>query len=65
MKARGILDEAKKYGITLDFDVELDNIKANSYKDIVYNQNKLSYVQTEVKELEKKYFAEREKTYSK
>ena len=24
MKARGILDEAKKYGITLDFDVELD-----------------------------------------
>ena len=61
MKARGILDEAKKYGITLDFDVELDNIKANSYKDIVYNQNKLSYVQTEVKELEKKYFAEREK----
>lgn len=53
MKARGILDEAKKYGITLDFDVELDNIKANSYKDIVYNQNKLSYVQTEVKELEK------------
>ena len=36
MKARGILDEAKKYGITLDFDVELDNIKANSYKAVSY-----------------------------
>ena len=63
MKARGILDEAKKYGITLDFDVELDNIKANSYKDIVYNQNKLSYVQTEV--TREKIFCRKRKTYSK
>ena len=61
LKAREILDSAKKENIKLYFDIELENIKTNSYKDIVYNQNRLSYVQTEVKELEKKYFQEREK----
>lgn len=61
MKARTILDEAQKQGIKLYFDVDLDNIKTDSYKDIIANQNKLSYVQTEVRDLEKKYFEEREK----
>lgn len=61
MKARTILDEAQKQGIKLYFDVELDSIKTDSYKDIIANQNKLSYVQTEVRDLEKKYFEEREK----
>ena len=61
LKARGILDDAKKRGIELEFDIDLDTIKPNSYKDILFHQNRLSYVQTELRDLEKKYFVEREK----
>lgn len=55
MKAKGILSEAKKEGIDLEFDVEIDNSKPISYKDIIFNKNELSYIQKEVKDLEKKY----------
>ena len=55
MKAKGILSEAKKEGIDLEFDVEIDNSKPVSYKDIIFNKNELSYIQKEVKDLEKKY----------
>lgn len=61
MKAKGILDEAHKLGISLDFDVNIDNSKPESYSDIIFNQNELSYVQSEVRELEKKFFEAREK----
>lgn len=60
MKAKNILDEASKIGIKLEFDVDIDNSKPTSYRDIVFNQNELSYIQKEVKELEKKYFKYRE-----
>jgi len=60
MKAKNILDEASKLGISLDFDVEIDNSKPTSYKDIIYNQNELSYIRKEVKDLEKTYLKARE-----
>lgn len=56
MKARGILEEARNEGIKLDFNVDINNEKPVSYKDIIYNKNQLQYVQQEVKDLEKKYF---------
>ena len=61
MKAREIIESAGKEGIKLTFDVDIDHSKPLSYKDIVFNQNELSYVQTEVKMLEKKYNEEKEK----
>ena len=61
MKAKGILDEAKNNGIKLNFDVEINNDKPTSYKDIIYNKNELTYIQQEVRDLEKKFFDLREK----
>ena len=61
MKAKEILDEAKEMGIKLDFDVDIDNGKPESYKDIIFNRNELQYVQQEVRDLEKKYRDLREK----
>lgn len=61
MKAREILEEARNCGIKLTFNVDINNDKPTSYKDIIYNKNQLQYVQQEVKDLEKKYFAEKEK----
>ena len=55
MKAKEIMNDAKKEGITLEFDVEIDNSKPKSYKDIIFNKNEMSYVSDEVKLLEKKY----------
>lgn len=56
MKAKTIMEEAKNNGIKLDFDIEINNDKPMSYKDIIFNRNELQYVNTEVKQLEKKYF---------
>ena len=61
IKAKEILDLATKQGINLDFDVEIDNSAPTSYKDIIYNQNELSYIQSEVKSLEKTYNSEVER----
>ena len=55
MKAKTILDEAKELGISLDFDVDIDNSKPTSYKDIIFNRNELQYVHSEVKTLEKAF----------
>ncbi len=55
MKAKEILANAKKEGIELAFDVSIDNSKPTSYKDIIFNRNELSYIQTEVKTLEKTF----------
>ena len=56
LKARNIVDEAKSKGIVLNFDVDIDNSKPCSYKDIIFNRNELAYVQQEVRDLEKRYF---------
>ncbi len=55
MKAKNIVNQAKKQGLSLSFDVEINNDAPISYKDILYNRNELSYIQTEVKNLEKTY----------
>ncbi len=61
LKAKEIVIQAKKENIDLDFDVDIDNSKPTSYKDIIFNKNELGYVQGEVKALEKRYFDLREK----
>lgn len=55
MKAKEIIASARREKIELDFDVDIDNSKPISYKDIIFNKNELQYVQKEVKDLEKKY----------
>ena len=61
IKAKEIINQAKKMDIELDFDVEIDNSAPTSYKDIIFNKNELKYIQNEVKELEKKFISEKEK----
>ena len=61
LKAREILDKAKNSGINLEFDVDINNDKPTSYKDIMLNRNELQYVHHEVKVLEKKYYEIKEK----
>ncbi len=61
IKAHEVLDEARNQGIKLEFDVDINNDKPISYKDIIFNRNELQYIQQEVKELEKKYYEIREK----
>ena len=56
IKSKEILENAKKDGIKLEFDSSLDETDNDSYKDIIFTRNQLEYIQTEVKELEKKYF---------
>lgn len=56
MKAKEILEDARNNGIRLEFDVDISNDKPESYKDIIYSKNELQYVNSEVKDLEKKYF---------
>ena len=60
LKSREIIDSAKAEGLKLTFDVNIDNSKPLSYKDIIFNRNELQYVTTEVRDLEKKYFELRE-----
>ena len=61
IKAKEIINQAKKMDIKLDFDVEIDNSEPTSYKDIIFNKNELKYIQNEVKELEKKFIFEKDK----
>ena len=61
LKAKEILALAKRQNIDLTFEVDIDNTAPTSYKDIIFNQNELSYIQSEVKTLEKEYNNEIEK----
>ena len=61
MKAIDILEKAKSEGFVLEFDVNIENNKPTSYKDIIFNKNQLQYIQQEVRDLEKKYAALKEK----
>ena len=56
MKAKEILEDARHNGIKLDFDVDINNDKPVSYKDIIYNKNELQYVRDEENHLEDTYF---------
>lgn len=62
MKAREILEESRKSGMRLEFDVDITNDKPEYYKDIIYSKNELQYVHHEVKQLEKKYYELKEKS---
>lgn len=54
-KAKSILEEAKKLGVDLKFDIMLDQVPMTSYQAIIYNRNQLEYVQSEVRKLEKEF----------
>lgn len=60
-KASNILKLAEKENISLDFNVIFDERGLNSYQDIIYNKNQYEYIQTEVRNLEKKYNEEKSK----
>ncbi len=55
MKVKEMMSQARREGIIIDFNVDIDNSKPTSYKDIIFNKNELSYVKDEVKVFEKKY----------
>ena len=59
-KAKNIMDESKKYDIDLSFDVDIDNSKPMSYKDIIFNRNEVIIVRNKVKELEKEFNIKKE-----
>ena len=61
LKAKEIDAEAKKIGIRLDFNVDVNNDKPTRYKDIIYKKNELQYIHDEVKKLEKTYYNLKEK----
>ena len=61
MKARNIISLAKQEGISLNFDIEIDNKEPLGYKDIINEKNELEYTQDEVKNLEKEYKQEKSK----
>ena len=63
-KANNIINLAEKENISLDFNVIFDERGVNSYQDIIYNKNQLEYIQTEVRNLEKKYNEEKSKKIS-
>lgn len=54
-KAKNIIDDAKANDIKLDFNVDIDNSKPASYKDMIYNRNEVRIVREKVKELEKEF----------
>lgn len=60
-KANNIINLAEKENISLDFNVIFDERGVNSYQDIIYNKNQYEYIQTEVRNLEKKYNEEKSK----
>ncbi|MBQ3468724.1 MAG: alanine--tRNA ligase [Bacilli bacterium] len=61
MKAKSIIDAAEKEGLSLNFDVDIENPRPTSYKDVIFIKNELAYIQNEVKMLEKRYNIEKEK----
>ncbi len=54
-KAKDILENAKRMGENLEFDIVLDQVALDSYNAIIYNRNQLEYVQNEVRKLDKEY----------
>ena len=54
-KAKRIIAQAYGEGITLNFDVHIDNSAPTSYADIIYNRLEVANVREKVKDLEKAY----------
>ncbi len=55
MKSKDIIEKARLENINLDFNVNVEKVPGNSYNDIIFSRNQLSYITAEVKDLEKKY----------
>jgi len=60
-KAASIVENASLEGITLDFNVHINNDKPKTYKDILFNLNELNTVKKAVLELEKEYNKQKSK----
>ncbi len=60
-KAKNILESAKKEGIKLEFNYDLNDEELSSYRDVINYKNKLLELKEELKLLEKKYFDEKSK----
>lgn len=58
-KAKNIMDIATNEGISLNFNVKVDNSKPQSYKDILLNRKELENIKISVKKLEKEYLEEK------
>ena len=54
-KAKNIVADAATEDITLDFNVNINNDKPNSYKDVLFNLDELNMVKKAVVVLEKQY----------
>ena len=63
-KAKTIIDNANNEGINLFFDLTIDEIDLKSYQDVIVYKNRLEYVQSAVKNLEKEYSEEKIKKFS-
>ncbi|MDD4298407.1 MAG: DHHA1 domain-containing protein, partial [Bacilli bacterium] len=59
-KAKKIVTQAHGEGISLDFNVHIDNSAPAAYADIVYNRLEVANVREKVKELEKAYISAKE-----
>lgn len=55
VKGKNILQDAKNNGLNMELNLFLENEPLLSYQDIIKLRNKLSYLQDEIRELEKKY----------
>ena len=60
-KAKKIVNDANKEGITLNLDVNISNEKPTCYKDILENKNEVMTLRKQIKDLEKKYSEEKAK----
>ena len=60
IKAKSILQEAKNYGIELDFDLSIEEEVASCYQDIVDLKDHLTSLQENVKVLEKEFIKSKE-----
>ena len=55
IKAKSVLQEAKNYGLELNFDLSLENEETGSFADVVLLKNHLATLQEDVKVLEKEF----------
>ena len=63
-KARSILESAKKDNITIEFDIDYEDVPFDSYNAVITYRNELEIVQGEVKKLEKMYNEKKSAVFS-
>ena len=60
-KAKGIVSDALKEGIELDFDINISNERPRCYKDLLENKLEVETLRKQINDLEKEYSKEKEK----